>query len=224
MLSPSFSHENLHQSVVDHDQVHTLLSELLPQSRDERVAKFQNITGGFDAAGFVTAVHHAIRPHDDMSPTPYQTEIRNRNTDELIATMASPEERWQIIQTAADLITQLGSDIKPGFDFFFLERAGDIMALATVLAHPFEDGNGSTARVIAEIITNGTPNERRSRLLTLSTERKMYDTNPVLPFSPLITGKSNIELLRKMSVLEIPLINITDYALQSVKLFTSPEH
>ena len=56
----------------------------------------------------------------------------------------SPEDRY-------DVFLRLVEDIKKSPDDINPERVGDVLALGTVLLHPFHDGNERTARVIGLI-------------------------------------------------------------------------
>jgi hypothetical protein len=52
----------------------------------------------------------------------------------------APEDRYDVFNRAIEKI-KLSDKINPA-------RAGDVLALATVLIHPFKDGNGRTARML----------------------------------------------------------------------------
>ena len=52
-----------------------------------------------------------------------------------------PEDRYNVFLSLVDGIKNCPDDVNP-------ERVGDVLALGTVLLHPFHDGNGRTARVV----------------------------------------------------------------------------
>lgn len=52
-----------------------------------------------------------------------------------------PEERYDVFSRLVEAIKNCPEDVNP-------ERVGDVLALGTVLLHPFHDGNGRTARVV----------------------------------------------------------------------------
>lgn len=53
----------------------------------------------------------------------------------------SPEDRYDLFSSITDKIKSADEAISP-------ERVADVLALTTVLLHPFEDGNGRTARLM----------------------------------------------------------------------------
>lgn len=59
-----------------------------------------------------------------------------------------PEDRYNVFLRLVDDIKNSSDDVSP-------ERVGDVLALGTVLLHPFHDGNGRTARVIGLLFRDG---------------------------------------------------------------------
>ena len=55
--------------------------------------------------------------------------------------LLAPENRYDVFRRMVEDIKSSPDDINP-------TRVGDVLALGTVLLHPFHDGNGRTARVI----------------------------------------------------------------------------
>ena len=59
-----------------------------------------------------------------------------------------PEDRHNVFSRLVEDIKNSPDDVSP-------ERVGDVLALGTVLLHPFHDGNGRTARVIGLLFRDG---------------------------------------------------------------------
>ncbi len=60
------------------------------------------------------------------------------------AVTLAPEDRYDVFVSMIDGIKAAPDDINPA-------RVADTLALGTVLLHPFHDGNGRTARVVASL-------------------------------------------------------------------------
>lgn len=60
----------------------------------------------------------------------------------------APEHRYDLFTSIVSKIQNAREDINPA-------RVGDVLALATVLLHPFEDGNGRTARIMGLVYRPG---------------------------------------------------------------------
>lgn len=80
----------------------------------------------------------------------------------------APEYRYDIFTTLLEDIKELPDDINP-------ERVGDTLAMAIVLLHPFEDGNGRTARIVSLTLRDGFDNleERKEDFDALSEPRDL---------------------------------------------------
>jgi|GEM_PF-525662 len=76
-------------------------------------------------------------------------------SDELVNIGANsviePEKRYDAFIDAMDQISNSDNAINP-------HRVGDTLAMATVLLHPFKDGNGRTARLVGSIFTSAFDN------------------------------------------------------------------
>ena len=59
-------------------------------------------------------------------------------------TMIPVEYRYDVFETVANIIKQAPADTNPA-------RIGDALGLAVVMLHPFQDGNGRTARAIGYV-------------------------------------------------------------------------
>ena len=62
-----------------------------------------------------------------------------------------PEDRYNVFNNLIGSIRDCPENINP-------ERVGDVLALGTVLLHPFQDGNGRTARVIGSLFRDSYDN------------------------------------------------------------------
>jgi len=59
-----------------------------------------------------------------------------------------PQDRYNVFSRLVADIKNCPDDVSP-------ERVGDVLALGTVLLHPFHDGNGRTARVVGLLFRDG---------------------------------------------------------------------
>lgn len=100
---------------------------------EERAAKLK-ATSPDVVAAFLSDVNRRIQGSED-------TLVHEKSMKIAEAESVAPEDRYDLFVAIDQMIKASGEDINP-------ERVGDALALATVLLHPFKDGNGRTARLI----------------------------------------------------------------------------
>lgn len=124
--------------------------------------------------------------------------------------LVSPDERERVFGKASQLIKELGKQISPDTTKNFLARAGNLMAMSVVLAHPFFDGNGRTARAVGELIRNGTTEIEDFKILIQNRPEKGYKINSYLPKNELKVASYD-EILEAVAGLDVSLADSATY-------------
>lgn len=147
----------------------------LPDNPTERADEImRQFTRGKDVAGFIQVIHQRAVPHVVTTPVRHTMSSVDRegNTKTEFAT---PEERPILFEYAARKITELAAmrsekhnDME---DQSFLDATADIIALTSVFAHTYNDGNGRTSRIAAGLIRDGSKD--RDTLKILAQNRPM---------------------------------------------------
>lgn len=179
-------------------------------------------TGDYIAA---TAVLHSLLASDaDINPSQTRAKMVSPQGD-VTRELAQPQERLGIFERAAELVQVLAKKADQSEARQFLDRAANLAALAVVLAHPYEDGNGRTARVLAHIIKSGFDGspEIQGDIMTLGTNRT-FEGFRIGSFMPGIDSHelSALEILERAAGLDIPLQDEKTYVTESWKVFNSP--
>lgn len=132
---------------------------------------------------------------------------------ELVAT----DERDNIFETAADLLCQLAAKCHENEEAY-LERTGNIVALANVLAHIFADGNGRTARVMGDLLRYG-PQSDNIRIAAASRAKpgEGFRVNSYVP-----RRDNPYDVLYSAASLDIPLRDQDSYSAATEQAFTTP--
>lgn len=107
----------------------------------------------------------------------------------------------------------------------FLKRASSIIGLAIVLAHPFADGNGRTARTTAHLIREGydAGEDIQRDLRTVGDNRPSqgFKIDSYLPTKNGV-GMTAYEILDAAASPEIPLGDTKTYESSVQEVFTKP--
>jgi hypothetical protein len=191
----------------------------MPQDTHERANDVALNFGkrGVDIEMVAQAVHQVLVPHIETIPTDYSMQVASRDGGKQTELMR-PEDRAEFFDQAAQLINKLNEQRDDGDDEAFLERASNVVALSIVLAHPYANGNGRTARLIGGLLREGPQSED---LKLLSTERpdSGYRINSYLPRDEALTP---LEVLRAAADLETPLSKTEEYQQRAIEKFASP--
>lgn len=195
----------------------------MPKDPGDRAAEVASWNAE-DLIAMTTLTHSVIAP--EASPTPIETSMNVSSPDGARKTeLMKPEERYGYFQHAAELIRTLGSKVEKGDEQQFLNRAGNIVALATVIAHPFEDGNGRTARVSALLVREGYDkknDEVRQDIITGGTNRPAEGFR-INSFVPRMDEMSPEQYLEAVAAADTPLSDPEgQYKQQADRLFTTP--
>jgi hypothetical protein len=191
----------------------------IPQDAHERANDVAENFGkrGVDIEMVAQAMHQVLVPHIETIPTDYRMRVGspdgNRESE-----LMHPEDRAEFFEQAARLIGELNSRRGDNDDEAFLERASNVVALSIVLAHPYANGNGRTARLIGGLLREGPESED---LNVLGTERpgSGFRINSYLPRDETMTPE---EVLYAAAALDTPLHNIEEYQNASMRAFASP--
>lgn len=103
-------------------------------SPSERVEKLRHLDASTMAL-FMTDVNRRAQGSEESLVDEEMVSIGEEST-------IDPKDRYQLFTDLIDKIHGTSSDINP-------ERIGDTLALATVILHPFKDGNGRTSRLMS---------------------------------------------------------------------------
>lgn len=172
---------------------------------------------GMDIEMVAQAMHQVLVPHIETIPTDYNMQVASpdgaRQTE-----LMHPEDRADFFDQAAKLIGELNDQRGEADDEAFLARASNVVALSIVLAHPYANGNGRTARVIGGLLREGPQSED---LKVLGTERPEsgYRINSYLPRDETLTP---LEVLRAAAALETPLSDTEAYQQNTYEKFATP--
>lgn len=179
---------------------------------------------GVDLAAMATLLHGSLAP--GVEQTPIDRQMNTISPDgEIKHRLMEPSKRFSLFQKASELIQGLGAYLQPGQESDFLERASNIVALTVAISHPFEDGNGRTARTLASLIRDGyNPQDEESmnELHTLGQNRptKGFRVNSYIPK---VSVEDPASFLESVAALDVPLTaDAQDYRQRTAELFTSP--
>jgi hypothetical protein len=172
---------------------------------------------GMDIEMVAQAMHQVLVPHIETVPTDFNMEVGSPDGSRSTVLM-HPEDRAAFFDQAANLVRELNERRGAGDDEAFLARASNVSALSIVLAHPYANGNGRTARVIGGLLREGPQSED---LKVLGTERPTtgFRINSYLPRDESLTP---LEVLQAAAALETPLSDSETYMSQGAAKFTGP--
>jgi len=185
-------------------------------------AEFVASLGAEDLAMMSAVIHSKVAPDVDQNPvdTPMSVGASERTT-----ILTEPENRFRLFEEAAEYIQKLAADTQPGEEQLFLNRACNLAALAVVLAHPFEDGNGRTARTLSLLIRDGyNPQDAVFRKdLALAATARPIDEYRIESFAPkFVDNKVDNDVLAAAASLDVPFTDTDSYAKRVYASFSSP--
>jgi hypothetical protein len=196
----------------------------LSSDPNERIAQM-GITSGEGILHIATTLHTVLAPENDHTPTTYTMHIAEPDGSNR-RHLTEPSERAVIFDKAASYAHTLSSTGESAHATELLGRIGNVVALAIVLAHPFEDGNGRTARTVAQLIREGYDgsDEQISDLKILGSNRVTNQGFRMFSFVPTADGRSSSpdEILAAAASVDIPLGENKTYVARKQRMFTSP--
>ncbi|HSW36813.1 MAG TPA: hypothetical protein VLG37_00385 [Candidatus Saccharimonadales bacterium] len=202
------------------------LIEGLPYSAgaSERAGQV-GLVEGADIIATATRLHEVLAPDVSHEPIDF---VMSHFTPEgkKAGEFIQPAERPPFYDYAAQLIRQLAENCQPGEEQLFLNRASDIAGLTIVLAHPFEDANGRTARTLGYLIRNGYDGSegQQSDLKAIGTNRPEGKGFRIISYLPVSVGKQfdPAQLLDVAASRHIPLSQEARYEQAARAVFQTP--
>lgn len=203
---PIFTPEPGHLNDVDTSKTDIYqFAEQLELSKLDAAARIELIkhAGVNDFIATMTMVHQVVAPDTQLAPVKYSMSMKDK-AGNITNNLASPESRYGICDKAVNLAHQViekyeetGGDIDN-----VVERLANLAAFSIVLAHPFEDGNGRTARTIGSLIRDG---YQPDDLKTLSTNRPTegYRIFSYVPDKEAMSGGPN-KFLESIAAIDVP--------------------
>lgn len=189
-----------------------------PEERAEDVAA-NLASDGKDIYYLSLALHQVLVPTVESIPT--DSAMKVQSPDGLDTTvLMNPEERAPLFDHAAKLIQQLDGQRSNMTNEEFLERASNIMALSIVLAHPFADGNGRTARMVGGLIRDG--RQGADEDLKVLGKNRPDSGFRIMSYLPRDKDLSPIQVLDAAAALDVPLDQKEKYEEDSRLVFTTP--
>ena len=169
---------------------------------DNRIELIEHATTA-DFIAVATMIHQMVAPEGDLSPidvTSYTTSTDGENRNPL----AAPDERLPIFDKTVSLAHELIQKyrVEGGDQTNLLERLSNLAGFSIVLAHPFKDGNGRTARTLGALIKEGYNPET---IETVSKNRppEGFRVNSYAP-TELAMSQGSLVFLEQLAALEIP--------------------
>lgn len=179
---------------------------------------------GIDLAAMATLLHGSLAP--GVEQTPVDRQMNTVSPDgEIKHRLMEPSKRFSLFQKASELIQGLGANLQPGQESDFLERASNIVALTVAVSHPFEDGNGRTARTLANLIRDGyNPQDKESMdALHVMGQNRPTEGFKIYSYIPNASVEDPNAFLESVAALDVPLTTDSQaYRQRTVDLFTSP--
>lgn len=209
------------------DRILPQLEQLgIVQNQHERAEQLRNVTGE-GLMHLIAEVHKTVAPNEVHVPHPVAMKVKNpdgSNPREMLA----PEERIPLLNKAAFLIRQLAGERSGAHDDeAFLRRSGNIIGMATVLAHTYEEGNGRTARTLSQVVRYGIDRnsaENMDDLRVLSANRGENPGYRVYSYLPTKEGldMSPDQLLEVAASVDIPLDADVEYQSKKYDAMMTP--
>lgn len=198
----------------------------ISEANDERIAQLRLISGA-GLMDLATRVHEIVAPEESHTPHEGAMHVQAPDGSSRQALMAQ-QDRQKHLDYAAGLVRQLVEMPVPDetSKAAQLRRVANVLALGLVQAHAFSDGNGRTARTVAQLVREGVGDdnsEAQADLLLASQNRPSigFRINSFVP-----TGEglnlSPSELLDRAAALDVPLSNEADYRATQQANFSSP--
>lgn len=200
--------------------MHAIGNLHVPSDVSDRVRDISSFKAD-DIMAAAIALHIELAPNVSHEVTDTHMSVVGRSEDSEKRLLVAPEKRHEIFNKVAELLAELAKNVKPGEEQAYLERAGNVIALGLVLAHPFEDGNGRTARTLGHIIREGQVDADDLKVIGKNRDYEGFRINSYVP-----TGEgSNMEpngILAAAASLEVPLSDAEAYKIKTNQIYTTP--
>ncbi|HPR10674.1 MAG TPA: Fic family protein [Candidatus Saccharibacteria bacterium] len=122
----------------------------IPRNFGERAALLSNYTL-VDWETVIDEVHAVVAPGSPTEQTSYQMYVQNPDGNNRQPLMA-PVDRTPFVERSISKIAELSTVVTADTVEAFLRRLANVVGLMIVEAHPYRDGNGRTARTVAQLV------------------------------------------------------------------------
>lgn len=191
----------------------------LPEDDSERAAQISRWSAD-DIARNATLIHQKLSPKTDPVPSAERRSVSPFDDSDSIGEkkeLIEPENRYALFQAAVNEIHKLSPEAGANPQAF-LERAAYLTGTVIVLAHPFEDGNGRTSRVLGHVIKEGFSlsdyeNVEDIKLIGKNRPANGYRVNSYVPATEMteISVNDPVSFLERVAAPEISLSNSEEY-------------
>lgn len=156
---------------------------ILNSPPEEKVRLFGELNG-VGLSSLIISTHLLLCPRIDPNPTTFETVIY-KNGSTVVDKPVEPKGRFALIDVASKMINSVSKKSQDaGLNAesvnAALVRISNLISLATVISHPFDDGNGRTSRALCMLTRFGIPT--RDRDLSLFAE--LTQNHPDFKSSP----------------------------------------
>lgn len=135
---------------------------ILSSPPQEKVLLFGQLNG-VGLSSLILSTHFLLCPRTDPNPTVFETVIY-KDGSTIVDEPVKPNDRFAFIDVVSKMINSVS---KKSQDAGLTEesiqaalvRISNLIALATVISHPSEDGNGRTSRALCMLTRFGIPKE-----------------------------------------------------------------
>ncbi len=197
----------------------------IPLDSTERADQLRTVTGE-GVISLLDTIHRIVAADTSHEPNPVPTKLKDPEGN-ITGILAAPENRRPIFDYAAQKVRELSAVTGPAETQQFLNRAADTLAVAVVLAHPYKDGNGRSARTIAQLVRYGldTSNQRSiddMMLVSANRPTQGFRINGYIPRGDVVGDKTPCELIERIARTDIPLAETSRYISQRQAEFSTP--
>lgn len=226
----SYTGKNEKDDEPDWGRVFNRIEELhVPNDLHERAQEIAELfSTGKNIEMFGCALHDVPVPDVPSFPVDRKMTVIDPENGDVKKVFPEPSERLHLFEHAANLINQL-SNIKRTReqDDILLMRIANVVSMATVLAHSYENGNGRLARVLAEIIRYGTENPDQIKIIGTERDVSQSRMKGFRIFSYLQKGSSidkgddAYDVINAAASVDIPLSDKKSYSNKVNSIFTT---
>ena len=137
---------------------------VLSSPPQEKVLLFAQLNG-VGLSSLILSTHFLLCPRTDPNPTAFETVIY-KDGSTIVDEPVKPNDRFAFIDVASKMINSVSersqdAGLTQESVDAALVRISNLIALATVISHPSEDGNGRTSRALCMLTRFGIPIENQ---------------------------------------------------------------
>lgn len=195
--------------------------ELSP-SLHERTKRLASMEGK-DLVHMAKSIHAVVAPDANHDMQSKAAKIQAKAGFHRPVRLMKPTERPAFFDRSCELIRTLGIHTTQQDEPAFVARTANVVALTIALAHPFEDGNGRTARTLAHAILHGAPATELAMQPLAAMATKRSDHGVVVDsYAPRADRVQAMPFIEAVAALDIPIQNTAAYTAHIEQLFHVP--